>query len=147
MPSHGDPKDLQAIEALIERQFASLTWTQGETGNWGAFSADFLAGAQLYPAARPVKCQSVSDFVQRMQGLAGSKLRTFTQKLVGGEIRVFGNAALAVAVNEITENDAQTSRAVEMLLLVREGGAWRIAAQAWDTAVPAKPIAKDLSGR
>jgi ketosteroid isomerase-like protein len=139
--------DVRAIEALITRQFARLTWREGAGGDWNAFSADFLADAQLFPAARPARPQSVNAFVERMQGLAATKLRSLHQRLAGREIRVFGNIAVAAAVNEMTENDAGKTRAVEMLLLVKDNGAWRIAAQAWDSEALSKPIAPELSAR
>lgn len=141
-----DSEDTQAIGALIARQFASLTWTLGSTGDWDAFAADFLAGAALFPAARPAKRQSVQEFVERMKGLAKTKLPSFKQVVRGTEIRVFGNVAVALAVVEITENGTEVNRGVEMLLLVKNEGAWRIVAQAWDTESPAKPIPSHLVG-
>ena len=46
---------------------------------------------------------------------------------------MFGNVAVAVAGCEITENDASVNRGVEMMILVKDAGTRRIAAQAWDT--------------
>jgi hypothetical protein len=40
----------------------------------------------------------------------------------------------------ITENDAEENRGVEMLLLVRDEGQWRIVSQAWDSESPSNPI-------
>jgi hypothetical protein len=37
------------------------------------------------------------------------------------------------------------SRGVEMLLLVRDEGQWRIVSQAWDTENPSKPIPASLT--
>jgi ketosteroid isomerase-like protein len=141
---HGE--DVQAIEALITRQFASLDWTPGAPANWDAFAADFLPDAPLYPAARPAKAQSVQAFTERMKGIAGGKLRTFHESLAGVRVHVFGNVAVAVAVCEMTENEADVKRSVEMLLLVKTEGAWRIAAQAWDPETPEKPIPAELLG-
>jgi hypothetical protein len=39
---------------------------------------------------------------------------------------------VAIAAAEMTENDAHANRNVEMLLLVKSEGAWRIVSQAWD---------------
>lgn len=47
--------DVQAIRALIERQFGSLSWSRGSTGDWSTFEADFFPDAALYPSARPAK--------------------------------------------------------------------------------------------
>jgi ketosteroid isomerase-like protein len=126
---HSD--DRRAIEALIARQFASLGWSPGRSPDWEAFAADFFAGAPLYPAARPARRQTVDGFVERMKGLAGTKLRSFAETVLGTDVHVFGNVAVALAACEITENDADVSRGVEALLLVKDEGRWRIVAQAW----------------
>jgi hypothetical protein len=138
-------RDVHAIKALIARQFASLTWSSGTTGNWGAFASDFLPAATLYPAARPPKAQTVAAFVQRMQTLAATSLSNFQEAVVGDPIvHVFGNVAVAVAVCEIVENNADTNRGVEMMLLLKDDGMWRIAAQAWDTENVMRRIADEL---
>jgi hypothetical protein len=64
--------DEAAIRKLIARQFGSLNWLPGTSGDWAGFTADFLPGAPLYAAARPVKAQTAEAFVKRMKGLAGS---------------------------------------------------------------------------
>ena len=125
--------DIRAIEAVILRQFGSLGWTPHTSGDWNAFTADFLPGAVLYPAARPAKRQTPEEFVARMKGIAATTLRSFREAALGRQIYVFGNVAVAVAACETTENDAQVNRGVEMMLLVKNEGAWRIVAQAWDT--------------
>ena len=132
--------DIRAIKALVARQFASLTWTDGDGGDWVAFAADFASDASLYPAARPARRQTVAEFIARMQGLAGTTLRSFHESVLGVEVRVFGNVAVAFAAGAMTENGAQPNRAVEMLLLVKDNGAWRIVAQAWDGERPAQRI-------
>ncbi len=141
---HGD--DVRAIEGLIARQFGSLTWTTETPANWDAFAADFFPEATLYPAARPAQRQTVEAFVERMKGLAGTKLRSFHEVVLGTEVRVFGNVAVALAACEMTENDEQVNRGVEMLLLIKDEGAWRIVSQAWDTESSSKPIPNYLLG-
>lgn len=130
-PPHDD--DVRAIEALIRRQFASLQWDAGTDADWDGFRADFLPEAPLLPAKRPVQPCTTAAFVERMKGLAGGSLRALQERLRGCDIRVFGNVAVALAVCELTENHTETSRNVEAMLLVKTDGAWRIAAQAWDT--------------
>jgi hypothetical protein len=139
--------DVRAIEALIGRQFASLTWTPDRPGDWDLFAADFFPDAALYPAARPARRQSVDAFVERMKGLAGTTLRSFDEVVLGTEVRVFGNVAVAVAACEMTENGERKNRGVEMLLLVKNEGAWRIVSQAWDGEGPAQPIPSSLVQR
>jgi hypothetical protein len=53
---------------------------------------------------------------------------------------MFGN----VAGSEITENDADVTRGVEMMLPVKDAGVWRIAAQAWDTEAESKRLPAEL---
>ena len=139
---HGD--DVRAIEALVARQFASLNWEPGTSADWAAFAADFDPEATLYPSARPVKRQSVEGFVERMKGLVGTTLRTFHETVLGTEIRVFGNVAVAVAACEMRENGTGVNRGVEMLLLVKDEGVWRIVSQAWDSERPSNLIPVSL---
>jgi hypothetical protein len=142
---HGD--DVRAIEAIIARQFASLNWAPGTSADWDGFAADFFPEASLYPAARPAKRQTVEAFIQRMKSLAGAKLSSFEEAVLGTEIRVFGNVAVALAGCEITENGAEVNRGVEMLLLVKNAGAWQVVSQAWDTESPSQRIPVRLLGR
>lgn len=132
--------DTRAIEALIRRQFTSLQWEAGTDADWDGFMADFLPGAPLLPTKRPVQPCSTTAFVDRMKDLARGPLRALQERMRGCDIRVFGNVAVAMAVCELTENHADTSRNVEALLLVKTDGTWRIAAQAWDTESAQKVI-------
>lgn len=125
--------DRRAIEAVIERQFKSLSWTPDAPADWQAFTADFLPAAVLCPAARPASPQDVTAFVARMKQVAATKLTSLQERVLGAEITVFGNVALAAVGCELTENGAEVNRTVEMLLLVKHEGTWRILAQAWDT--------------
>jgi hypothetical protein len=143
---NSENRDRRAIEAIIERQFASLGWSPGRSADWQAFASDFFPDASLYPAARPARRQMVEAFVERMQGL-GTKLRSFDETVLGTEIHIFGNVAVALAGCEIIENGTEVSRGVEALLLIKDGGAWRIVAQAWDTEAEAKPIPEHLGNR
>ena len=79
-----------------------------------------------------------------MKGLAATRLRSFKEVPLGHEIRVFGNIAVAVAVCEITKNEAQATRGIEMMLLVKTEGRWQIVSQAWDTEGQVTPIPADL---
>jgi len=127
-----DASDVRAIEVLVARQFASLNWAPGAPADWDAFASEFFPEATLYPSARPARPQTVKEFLERMKGLVGTKLRSFHETVLGTEVRIFGNVAVAVAACEVTENDSERSRSVEMMLLVKEGGTWRIVSQAWE---------------
>ena len=140
-----DPdRDLDEIRTLVSRQFSSLSWTDGGTPDWSAFLEDFHPNAVLFPAGRPVRPQSSDQFAQRMKGLVGSTLHSFDEQVLGSFVRVYGNVAVAVVACENTENAAERNRNVEMMLLVREAGRWRIAAQAWDREAADTPITPEI---
>ena len=136
--------DRDAIRAVIARQFASLSWGDGVAPGWDDFAGDFHADARLYPAARPARPIGVADFVERMRGLSGTSLRSLQETVLGVDIRVFGNIAIAAVAAEMVENETETNRSMEMLLLVKDGGRWKIVAQAWDKASAANPLPDDL---
>lgn len=136
--------DEAQIRALIARQFSSLSWKAGGEPDWLAFRKDFLPEARLLPSARPVALQSVEGFVARMSGLVGTALRSFDERVLGSTIQIFGNVAVAAVGCENVENDSQTNRVVEMMLLVKDEGGWKIAAQAWDKASDALPVPPHL---
>ena len=138
--------DIQAIRALIARQFASLSWKTDAAPDWRMFKGDFLPHAVLYASARPARAQSLEAFVERMNGLVGTTLRSFDEVVLGSEVRVFGNIAVAVIACENTENGTEVNRNVEMMLLVKDEGLWKIAAQAWDKESETAPIPTELLG-
>jgi Putative lumazine-binding len=59
---------------------------------------------------------------------------------IATQIQVFGSIAVAVVACEMTENAVEVSRNVEMMLLVKDEGAWRIVSQAWDRADAARAL-------
>jgi len=133
--------DHLAIRELINRQLSSMTWEESSSGpDLAAFRSDFLPSAVLYPSARPLAEQSVDRFCARMNALSRSTLRSFHERVIGTTIHVFGNVAVAAVGCENTENGAQVNRNVEMMLLVKDEGRWRIAAQAWDREAEDNPI-------
>lgn len=136
--------DARAIEQLIARQFASVSWAPGRPADWQAFVADFHPDARLYPAARPAQRQTVEAFVERMTGLAETSLRSFRENMLGAHVHVFGNTAAALAACEIVENEAEVTRGVEILLLIKNDGAWQIVSQAWDVESEGKPLPERL---
>ena len=111
-----------------------------------AFRGDFLPQAALFPSARPAAAWKVDEFIGRMKSLAGKELRSFHENVLGTQVRVFGNIAMAAVACENTENDLDTNRNIEMMLLIKDEGTWKIAAQAWDKATETNPVPKDLGG-
>lgn len=131
MPT-GRSGDVDAIKNIIGRQFASMSWKEGEGPDLDAFRDDFHSAARLFASARPSAAQSVAEFEIRMQSIAESSLRSFEERVLGVDVTVHGNVAVAAVACEATENGREVNRNVEMMLLVKDAGRWRIVAQAWD---------------
>ena len=144
MPEEPEPDDVAAIRQIIARQFQSFDWTPDTKPDWQTFESDFMDGATLIASARPAKRQSIGSFIERMNELRTGALRSFKEALLGCEVMVFGNVAVALAACENLENGSDITRNVEALLLVKDDGTWQIAAQAWDTESPGKTIPENL---
>ncbi|HEX3339550.1 MAG TPA: hypothetical protein VHT68_10285 [Pseudolabrys sp.] len=136
--------DVRQIRTIVGRQFGALSWSTGKVGDWQTFAADFCDGATLFPAARPLKPQSVNVFLARMKNLAGGELCSLHEAIERTHIKVFGNVAIAAVLCAMTENENKHSQTVEMLLLVKDVGTWRIAAQAWDRVNDENPVQQGL---
>lgn len=132
------------IRELVARQFASMSWPPGGGPDWISFRDDFLPDAKLYASRRPVEPHSLDQFIRRMDGLVGTRLASFSEKVLATKIVSFGNVAVAVVTCENTENATDIDRNVEMMLLVRAEGRWKIAAQAWDKETLDRPIPASL---
>lgn len=140
--------DVRAIEELISSQFRCLNWMPDKDADWAAFAAGFLSVAPLFPAARPVVPQTAEGFAQRMKELRSQgKLTSFEETMLGRNVHVFGNVAVAMAGCEMLENRSDVTRDVSCFLLVKDNGVWRIAAQAWDVETESQKIPADLAAR
>jgi hypothetical protein len=128
--------DIKAIGAVIRRQFESLSWVEGGGPDWLGFRGDFREGAALFPSARPLLAETVDAFAERMNGLVGTSLRSFDEKVLRSRIHLFGNVAVAVVACENVANSKEVDRAVEMMLLVKDSNRWQIVAQGWDKEHP-----------
>lgn len=138
--------DVSLIKGIVGNQFRSLAWTRDEDADWEAFAEGFRPDARLFPAARPVKSQTIDQFIERLKGLrAEGRLMSFRETPLGCTVRVFGNVAVAFAACEMLENNSTVTRDVSAIVLVRDAGAWRIVAQAWDVETEANRIPDDLA--
>jgi hypothetical protein len=145
-PGHASEQRPSRDRSAVQRQFGSLSWNDATPPDFDTFAADFHADANLYPSSRPSQAQTVAAFVRRMRTLAATDLRRFDETVLGSDIRIFGNIAVATVACEQIENGSDTNRTIEMLLLVKSEGAWQIAAQAWDKSSEANPVPADLLG-
>ncbi len=139
-------EDEAAIRAIIATQFGCMDWEPGRPADWERFRSLFFPNTTLIPSARPAKRQTIDDFIERMKGLEqNGMLRSFRERMLGSTIHVYGNVAVAIAACEMTENEQETTRDVSGFLFIRDGGEWRIAAQAWDLETPEQTIPTQLS--
>ena len=145
MASLDQNDDHRAIDALIGAHFQGLRWTPTTRPDWTTFAADFLPDASLFPAARPVRQQTLDAFITRMNGVAEGTLRTFKEKMLGMQILVFGNVAVVLGASELLENGTQVNHDVSGFLLVKDEGKWSIAAHAWDHASEEMPVPEHFS--
>lgn len=132
------------IRSLIKDHFEGLRWSPGTAPDWQRFSADFLPGASLFPAARPAQVRTLEEFIERMNGVAAGTLHTFEEHTLGMKILGFGNVAVVLAASEMLENESETNHDVSAYLLVKSDGRWRIAAHAWDKATEEMPVPEQL---
>ena len=147
MVAADETEDERAIKALIGAHFEALRWSPGTAADWATFAADFLPDASLFPAARPVRRQTLDAFITRMNGVAAGALRSFEEKTLGMQVLVFGNVAVVLAASEMLENGTQVNHDVSGYLVLKDGGKWRIAAHAWDKASEQRPVPQDLRQR
>lgn len=136
--------DEEEIRALIKNHFEGMRWTVNTTPDWQDFSSDFLPGASLFPAARPVQIKTVQAFIDRMNGVAATTLHTFEEHTLGMQIHAFGNVAVVLAASEMLENGTETNHDISAYLLVKSEGKWLIAAHAWDKASEEMPVPEPL---
>ncbi len=144
MAAIDETDDTRAIRALISAHFQGLRWTPTTSPDWDAFISDFLPDASLFPAARPVRRQTLDAFIARMNGVAQGTLRSFEETTLGMQALVFGNVAVVLAASQMLENGTELNHDVSGYLLVKNESKWRIAAHAWDHATEQNPVPEHL---
>src|SRR5215213_6140947 len=98
--------DISAIKQVMSREL-SLFWSGDKNADWEAFADTFIPGAAFFPAARPVKTQTLDQFIERMKRLQSEgELGAFKVTPLGCDVRVFGNVAVAFAACEMLENES-----------------------------------------
>lgn len=132
--------DEAEITLLIKNHFEGMRWTRDIRPDWERFSSDFLPGASLFPAARPVQIRTLEAFIERMNGVAAETLHTFEEHTLGMQILAFGNIAVVLAASEMLENDTETNHDLSAYLLVKNEGKWLIAAHSWDKATAERTV-------
>jgi hypothetical protein len=60
-------------------------------------------------------------------------LRSLAEKPLGTTVKVFGNVAVVMSAFEASANGGAPGRGVNAYLCVKDGGAWKVVAVAWDS--------------
>ena len=111
----------------LGKHFEAMQWQPGTDPDWDRFRQDFLPGAQLFGAARPVQARDVDGFIERMETVARQNLHTFEEHTRGMKILRFGNIAVVLALSEMLENGEEENHDISGYLLVKSNGKWSIA--------------------
>ncbi len=139
--------DVKAIQALIADGFDAISWSPETPPDWGRFFGPYLPGAQMVPSARPPAFTDPDTFRARMTGQRdGGDMVDFEEEMLGCDVRVFGNIAVATAAFKARINKSGEGQGVNMYLLVKDEGTWKVASVAWDNASDTQPIPADLRG-
>lgn len=134
-----DNKD--AILAMIRSLYEALNWGPDKAPGWDAFKACFHETARLYPSARPMEALSVDAFVERMDAQRQSgNLASFSETMLGEDVLVFGNVAVAFSAYETLMNDGDTSRGLNAFHLAHDGNEWKVLSLAWDNESADLPL-------
>ena len=95
--------DEAEIRSLIAEHFEAMSWGPDSEPDWDRFRKDFLSGAVLLGAARPVTGRSLDAFIERMETVARANLKSFEEHTRGMQILRFGNVAVVLAMSELLE--------------------------------------------
>lgn len=125
--------DERELRALATRGLHAISWGDGTAPDWQAFFGPYLAGAVMCPSARPAAMVTPDAFRARLDGQRESNaLRSLAEKPLGTTVRVFGNVAVMLSAFEASANGDPPGRGVNAYLCVKDGGAWKVVAVAWD---------------
>jgi len=131
----------QEILSILQKLYQALNWDESTKPDWNSFSDCFHATARLYPSARPVEALDVDTFVGRMDGQrSNGNLATFAETMLGEDIQVFGNVAVAFSAYETVINGDRKSRGLNAFHLGRDDGTWKILSLAWDNETDEQPL-------
>jgi hypothetical protein len=125
--------DERALRALAAGGLEAISWREGTAPDWNAFFGPYVAGAVLCPSARPAATVTPDAFRARMDAQRESRaLRSLEEAPLGTTVQVFGNVAVVLSAFEARVNGGDPGRGVNAYLCVKDGGAWKIVAVAWD---------------
>jgi hypothetical protein len=125
--------DERALRALTAEALGAISWREGGAPEWTAFFAPYVTGAVLCPSARPAATVAPDAFRARMDAQRESgALRSLEEKPLGTSVQIFGNVAVVLRAFEARVNGGAPGRGVNAYLCVKDDGAWKVVAVAWD---------------
>ncbi len=125
--------DERALRALAAAGLDAISWREGAAPDWQRFFGPYVDGAVLCPSARPAVTTTPAAFRERMEAQRTSNaLRSLDEQPLGTAVQVFGNVAVVLSAFEMRANGGAPARGVNAYLCVKDGGAWKIVAVAWD---------------
>ena len=140
--------DIEAIARLLESSFDAISWSPDGGPDWEAFFGPYLEGAVLAPSARPAALTGPQAFRTRMDAQRSDGAMThFEEASTGVFVRVFGNVAIAANAFRGKVNQQSEFEGVNMYVLVKDAGAWKVACVAWDNATPERPVPTEFLAR
>jgi hypothetical protein len=140
--------DVQAIARLLENAFDAISWTPEKAPDWATFFAPYLDGANLVPSARPAVLTDPDTFRTRMDAQRDDgALSHLEEQSAGLFVKVFGSIAIAANAFRGQVNRSAEIGGVNMYLLVKTDGGWKIACVAWDNSSPDQPIPEEFLAR
>lgn len=144
--AYGD--DVKAINTVIDGLFEAISWTPDRPADWQALAQSFHDDAVMIPSARPIATVDVRTFSDRMQAQRDSgALTSFEERVLHNTVHVMGNAASVANVYEGVANGGAPFRGVNMLLLSKEDGRWKVVAMTWAQETDDAPLPAALLGR
>ena len=130
-------QETQAVNALIDALYASVSFEPGQTPDWDRVRSFFLPEAVVVFAPRgdtPTQVMDLDAFIQDFQTFYDDRdiaTRGFRETVAAREVVVYGNTAHAFVVFEPRigpDWEGPTTPGVDSLALVRVGDGWRVAA-------------------
>jgi len=133
--------DERELRALTAGGLDAISWRQGTAPDWAAFFRPYVSGAVLCPSARPAAAVTPDTFRARMDAQRESgTLRSLEETPLGTTVQLFGNVAVVLSAFEARVNGGGPGRGVNAYLCVKDGGAWKIVAVAWDNESATAPL-------
>lgn len=138
--------DERELRALTAAGLEAISWDDETAPDWTTFFGPYVPGAVLCPSARPAATVTPEAFRARMDAQRASQaLRSLVETPLGTRVEVFGNVAVVLSAFEARVNGGGPGRGVNAYLCVKDAGAWKVVAVAWDNESATVPLPPALA--